>query len=243
LGATLEKALDSFKKGYEIDIVQKKHNDQNTKALYLAVIGDVLAQMQNYPGAIQYYTELVNARDITLDKSGINAILQDLYAKIGQQPPASLASTPAPVQPKPAAPPPAQVIDLTGNNYGPMEPISVQMSKAYRLKFFEDTQWLMVVIENPSGALPIMVWTEGTMDTVLELDTIFSSMKKLMGMPVVTEKDVKIEDDISSGNKNGRLSFNAVPNGAQLVFRIQKKSSATGTFILRISDPNMGGYF
>jgi tetratricopeptide (TPR) repeat protein len=78
---SLDSAIAAFKKGYNLDITEGRHNTKDAKTLYLLYSGDVLVRKGDHAGAVKTYADFVNAKDIDYDKSGISAILQDLRAK------------------------------------------------------------------------------------------------------------------------------------------------------------------
>jgi hypothetical protein len=166
---------------------------------------------------------------------------------VSDEPPIGGSSAPA-IAEKPAesAEPAAsagQIIDLTDRHYGLMDPIEVEMGKSYRLKYDKNVaRTNMIVIAKPSGDLPIEAWTEGSLDTKIALDSMTSVLQALSGAPVLTENDVQIKNNISASNKNSRISFVKVPNGAHLNFIIS--ADRAGTYILHVSAPkHNGGYF
>ncbi|MDR1469650.1 MAG: hypothetical protein LBT00_10185 [Spirochaetaceae bacterium] len=74
----LEKALTHFQKGYDRDITGGKHNTKDAKTVYLINIGHARTLKGDFDGAIAAYQELVDAKDIDYDKSGITARIQDI---------------------------------------------------------------------------------------------------------------------------------------------------------------------
>jgi hypothetical protein len=68
---TYDMALAAFRKGWELDIVEGRHNTPDAKVLYYLYRGDTLAQKGDWAGAEAVFTELIDDRDIIYDKTGI----------------------------------------------------------------------------------------------------------------------------------------------------------------------------
>jgi hypothetical protein len=78
---TLDKAIDSFWKGYNQDIAGGARNTPDAKTLYLLFLGDALSRRGDHARAATAWTELVNARDIPWSRAGITARLREARAR------------------------------------------------------------------------------------------------------------------------------------------------------------------
>jgi hypothetical protein len=171
-------------------------------------------------------------RNVVSEFSLTNAVAIQTQPKPPETPAAQPANKPEPAKPQSPSAPARQIIDLTGQNeFG----IVMEMNKTYRLKFYSGDA-LECIVEAPRAYRSVVITTEGDFDTVLGLSSMIGDIASRPQMAAQLGWHVNGSgvDDISTTNRNARFTFNSVPAGGKLMFRVSEKNDRAGTFILTI---------